>query len=101
MTRGGKRKGAGRPTKWREGTTKEDTKTVRIPKRIVDDVLEYAYKLDNNCVAQSKSISIEDLELLKSEALKSLCMGVQSNPYKRLRGALNKRIEYLKVKYFL
>lgn len=92
MNRGGRRKGAGRPTKWREGTTKEDTKPVRIPKRIVDEVLDYAYGLDNNCVTQSKSTLKEDLQELRTTVLKSLQMGAQAEKYKRVKKALDAQI---------
>ena len=92
MSRGGKRKGAGRPTKWREGTTKEDTKTVRIPKRIVNEVLDYAYKLDN-CVTQSKNIDKVSLVKLKEAVLKSLEMGKQAKKYKQVENTLNIQID--------
>jgi len=69
MPRGGERKGAGRPTKWKAGTTREDTKTVRIPKRIIDEVLQFAIQLDNDCVTQSKSFKNKAKEILYDESI--------------------------------
>ena len=99
MVRGGKRKGAGRPTKWREGTTKDDTKTVRIPRRIIDEVLEYAYELDNNCVTQSKNIDAEWLKEFKQKILKAVGGTKASKTRERVERALDKEIEsFLKSK---
>ncbi len=92
MSRGGKRRGAGRPTKWKEGTTKNDTKTVRIPKRIVDEVLEYAYKLDNNYVTQSKNIDIEWLEKFKQKILKAVGGSKTSKTRQRVEKVLDGEI---------
>lgn len=93
MVRGGKRKGAGRPTKWREGTTKDDTKTVRIPKRILEEVLEYAYKLDNGCVTQYKNIDNEWLEAFSQKILKAVGGSKTSKTRQRVEKILNAEIE--------
>lgn len=58
MSRGGKRDGAGRPSVWNH----KETKLVRIPVAIVDQVLEIAYKLDRgeslDSVSKSKSAAV-------------------------------------------
>lgn len=46
MPRGGKRKGSGRKSTWRSGCKFEDTKLIRVPKAIADEVLKLAHKLD-------------------------------------------------------
>ena len=47
-TWGGAREGSGQKHKWRSG----DTKAVRIPEKILDDVLSYARLLDNGASAR-------------------------------------------------
>ena len=93
MNRGGKRLGAGRPTKWREGTKRDDTKTVRIPKRILNEVLQYAHKLDNNCLTQSKDIDIEWLEKFKQKILKAVGGSKTSKTRQRVEKVLDEEIE--------
>lgn len=46
MPRGGKRKGAGRKTSWASGCHFKDTKLIRVPVVIADQVLDYAHRLD-------------------------------------------------------
>lgn len=46
MSRGGKRKGAGRPSSWKSGCRFEETKLVRVPSKIADQVLEFAHLVD-------------------------------------------------------
>lgn len=43
MPRGGKREGAGRPSAWKH----KETKLVRLPVAILDQLLDIAYKLDS------------------------------------------------------
>ena len=72
MPRGGKRDKAGRPSTWASGCKFEDTKVIRVPKEIVDRLLEIAHKLDAKepleLVTESKSPvsnEIKQLEILK------------------------------------
>jgi hypothetical protein len=44
--RGGIRQGAGRKTTWVSGCKQEDTKPIRVPKVIANQILEIAHKLD-------------------------------------------------------
>lgn len=72
MPRGGRRKGAGRPSSWKSGCQFEDTKLIRVPKLIADQVLEYAHQLDDGynlcfeikCLQEENKILSERLELL-------------------------------------
>jgi hypothetical protein len=47
MPRGGKRKGSGRKSTWKSGCKFEDTKLIRVPKAIADELLNIAHKLDS------------------------------------------------------
>lgn len=68
MPRGGQRKGAGRRSTWASGCKFADTKIVRVPAYIADDVLEFAHKLDasryNEIVTNSKDE--EELPIFKA-----------------------------------
>jgi DNA-directed RNA polymerase subunit RPC12/RpoP len=46
MPRGGSREKAGRKSTWKSGCKFEDTKSIRVPAHIADQVLEIAHKLD-------------------------------------------------------
>lgn len=58
--RGGARDGAGRPTGWHLG----DTKTIRVPRKIADRLLEIARQLDYVEANLSKTEVIEEKERL-------------------------------------
>jgi DNA-directed RNA polymerase subunit RPC12/RpoP len=47
MARGGKREKAGRKSSWVSGCRFEDTKLIRVPSAIADQVLEFAHQLDS------------------------------------------------------
>lgn len=55
MTRGGARKGAGRLSPWNHG----DTKTIRVPIALADQVLETAKKLDAGYPVKIEPRSLE------------------------------------------
>lgn len=61
MARGGKRAGAGRKSTWASGCTQADTKLIRVPIAIADQVLEMAHRLDSgdalDLVTRSKTES--------------------------------------------
>lgn len=63
MTRGGKRDGSGRKSTWASGCTFQETKVIRVPAYISDEVLEFAKKLD-----KQKTIGLETKPIVtKSE----------------------------------
>jgi len=69
MPRGGKRKGAGKPSSWKSGCKYEDTKLIRVPKQIADRTLELAHSLDEGVDYELVTISLlEENELLKGES---------------------------------
>lgn len=63
MSRGGCREGSGSKSTWKHGKTK----TIRIPESLVDQVLEYARKLDKGDiiepVTESKVINLAGISL--------------------------------------
>lgn len=46
MSRGGKRLGAGRKSSWPSGCGREDTKLIRVPITLADELLEIARRMD-------------------------------------------------------
>lgn len=52
MTRGGKRDRSGRKSTWASGCKFEDTKLIRVPAAIADQLLELAHKLDAGEILQ-------------------------------------------------
>ena len=46
MSRGGRRKGAGRKTQWESGCSFAETTVVRVPKVLKNELLEIAHRLD-------------------------------------------------------
>lgn len=63
MSRGGIRLGAGSKSSWKNGKTK----TIRVPETLVDQILEYAHKLDDDkiieSVTESKVINLAGISL--------------------------------------
>lgn len=53
MGRGGVRPGAGGPSKWKHGKTK----TIRVPEVLVDQILDYAQKLDDEAIIEHETHS--------------------------------------------
>lgn len=58
MPRGGSRLGAGGQFKWNHGKTK----TIRVPESLVDQVLEYARKLDAASVEEESVLLKLEIE---------------------------------------
>jgi hypothetical protein len=48
MPRGGHREKAGRPSTWKSGCKFSETKLIRVPAAIADQLLEIAHKLDSD-----------------------------------------------------
>ena len=71
MPRGGQRKGAGRKSSWASGCQFADTKIIRVPAYIADEVLEFAHKLDASRYHEIVTNSKTDEELPLIKALKS------------------------------
>lgn len=65
MSRGGKRKGAGRKNTWSSGCKFEDTKLIRVPNAIALRILEIAHKLDAgvDLELETNSLRLENRKL--------------------------------------
>lgn len=63
MSRGGKRQNAGRKTSWVSGCRFEDTKVIRVPEIIADQVLKYAHQLD--AMSVSKEVLSPKMDVLE------------------------------------
>jgi hypothetical protein len=53
MPRGGVREGAGGRFKWKHGKTK----TIRVPEELVEQILDYAQKLDDGVIIEHETQS--------------------------------------------
>lgn len=65
MPRGGYREKAGRKTTWASGCKFEDTKIIRVPKAISNEVLEIAHKLDAGKNSKNDLVTKTVAELIK------------------------------------
>jgi hypothetical protein len=70
MPRGGRREGAGGRFKWRHGKTK----TIRVPEVLVNQILEYAQKLDIESIIEhdTRSKVVTRIPVTGNEALNVL-----------------------------
>ena len=62
MTRGGARLNAGAKAKWKHGKTK----TIRVPEALVDQIIDYAKKLDDQQVpvfSESKVLNLSGISV--------------------------------------
>ncbi|MEM9391699.1 MAG: hypothetical protein AAGA02_14570 [Bacteroidota bacterium] len=63
MPRGGRREGAGGRHKWKHG----ETKTIRVPIELADEILEFAHKLDDGVIieheTQSKVLNLSGVSI--------------------------------------
>jgi hypothetical protein len=66
MPRGGHREKAGRPSTWKSGCKFSETKLIRVPAAISDQVLEFAHKLDSG---ESLDLETKQLSLPISQSL--------------------------------
>lgn len=53
MVRGGARQGSGAKSKWKHG----ETTTIRVPKILIPQILEYAEKLDSESIIENETLS--------------------------------------------
>lgn len=74
MPRGGARKNAGRKSAWASGCQFVDTQTIRVPKAIAAEVLEFARNLDRERTLEKDSIS----ENCRSSVVDGLTLSVCS-----------------------
>jgi hypothetical protein len=68
MPRGGHRKGSGRKSTWISGCKFVDTKLIRVPESLADELIEIAHKLDagEKLETVTKSNDVSQLELFNS-----------------------------------
>ena len=67
---GGKRQGAGRKSTWTSGCSREDTKSIRVPKKIADKVMSFAHI--NDSVDSCDVINFPCVDLENKDKLPSL-----------------------------
>ena len=65
---GGFRQGAGRKSSWSSGCSYEQTKLIRVPANIADQVLEIAHKIDAG-QAPDGGLNLQDLILRAREII--------------------------------
>lgn len=69
MSRGGARKGAGKKTSWRSGCNFEQTKLIRVPIAISNQLLEIAHWLDEGGDIEKVAKSIQHELPLSSKSI--------------------------------
>lgn len=98
MPRGGYHPNAerwGRKSAWQ---SESPTKTVRLPEDLIEQVLDYAHKLDAGEITDydTEAKNALDLEQLRDRYLASLPLGKQAPEYKRTKKILNSFIAFIK-----
>lgn len=85
--RGGTREGAGRKSSWVSGCKQEETKLIRVPKKLVEQLNEIAHKLDAGEVIDldTKSIQEENERLKREIGLLKQRLSLSSDEIKRLK----------------
>ncbi|NEO34462.1 MAG: hypothetical protein F6K36_29495 [Symploca sp. SIO3C6] len=78
--RGGSRKGAGRKTTWESGCKQEDTKPIRVPKNIADQLLKIAHRLDKGETLESDTKSKSDKVVEEIQCVLSRWRGLVNKP---------------------
>ncbi len=73
MPRGGFREKAGRKSTWKSGCSFAETKLIRVPAKIADQVLEFAHNLDSGSILDSETNS-------ESASIADLQVEIQENP---------------------
>lgn len=107
MPRGGYHQHAvrwGRKSAWQNDSP---TKTIRVPESLIEQILDYAHKLDDRLVTDSDTQAIKevddfdtqakepDLEELCDRYLATLKLGKQAPEYKRIKKALDGFIAFI------
>lgn len=75
MSRGGRRDGSGRKSSWKSGCSFKETKLIRIPSILADQVLEIAHWLDNGGLIEKVTKSNEP----KLESLSNTILEIETN----------------------
>lgn len=75
---GGAREGSGRKSTWASGAKKEDSKLIRVPEYIADEVLKFAHyidaggKIDYERDEKVNQIEIDSVNLIKIDKISKL-----------------------------
>jgi hypothetical protein len=92
MPRGGHREKAGRPSTWKSGCKFSETKLIRVPAVISDQVLEFAHKLDSgetlDLVTETNSVSLEQIKAASEMVLSDVKLTRGSRDRGRVRQTL-------------
>lgn len=72
MPRGGYREKAGRPSTWKSGCKFSETKLIRVPVAIADQLLEIAHRLDAS--ESLDLVTIPKQSLLSQALLEDVCL---------------------------
>lgn len=85
--RGGAREGAGRKSSWASGCRQEETKLIRVPKKLVNELDQIAHRLDAGEIIDldTKSIREENEALKKQVDLLKQQFSRSSDEIKRLK----------------
>ena len=99
MPRGGYHPNAerwGRKSAWQN---ESPTKTIRVPSALIEQILDYAHKLDIGEVIDYDTETKEslDLEQLRDRYLATLPLGKQAPEYKRTKKILNNFIAFIEA----
>jgi len=98
MPRGGTRKGAGRPSTWASGCSFKDTKLIRVPNAIFDQVLELAHRLDKGEEIKGEEIDL-DTKSIKEENQGLKHKLVKCNLEMEKLRAINQEAQQLSLNY--
>lgn len=102
MVRGGYRKKAGRKSTWKSGCRFEQTKLIRVPRLIADQMLEIAHWLDNGGTIEKVTKSNQlKLELLPDTVLETETnsKGYTETAFAQLIGINRNTLKSRKKKY--
>lgn len=78
MSRGGYRKNAGRQSQWKN----KGTKSIRVPKVLAEQILNYAHKIDNGDVFEEEQLALFKIETSVKENCVIDLYGVNLTPVK-------------------
>jgi hypothetical protein len=75
MSRGGRRHGSGRKSSWKSGCSFKETKLIRVPSLLADQMLEIAHWLDNGGTIEKVTKSNQ----LKLEVVPDAVLEIETN----------------------